>query len=51
MNNGNNSNEVYDSSSSCPSDDNDMDDLYNEVYVSLIKVKNKLDHNFVELCL
>ena len=48
---GDNSNEVYDSSTLCLSGDNDMDDLSNELYDSLIKVKKELNHNSTKLCL
>ena len=52
MANGNNSSEVYDSSSSClMANDDDRDEIYNEPFNSLIKAKkeSKLANNKIEM--
>ena len=49
--NSNNWSEVFYSGSSCSNDDDDIDDLYNELYDSLIKSKKelKLANNKIEM--
>ena len=46
---GDETNEAYDSNLSCSSDDDEIDELYNELYYSLVMakkdLKNKLDEN------